>query len=159
MRLSEITTTAKSEFTSPKDVLKMIKLWHERNTPKIGDLKLPKQVQTVDMGTVLYRGIVLDSEELQDLQDGEEITLPSKGFSSWSEDVRVAKEFAHGAGSGTGIVIKKPASKLQIWLNVDEFMFQNKFNAEKELQRPNEREIIVKETEPLVISTSDLSTR
>lgn len=156
MFLNEIATP---ELTPPKMVLKMIKLWHDRNTPKIGDLKLPKHVQTVDHGTTLYRGVVLDSEELQALEDGEQITLPSKGFSSWTEDVQVAKDFAHGSGSGNGVVIQKPASKLQIWLNVDEFMFQNKFNAQKELERPNEREIIVKETEPLVITKADFTNR
>lgn len=147
MLLSEVLSV-----TDPKVVLKTLKVWHVRNTPTIGKLVIAKRDRTVDRGTMLYRGIELSPDDHEALLDGKTIKLPTKGFSSWSEDVEVAKQFAHGSGSSHGVVIQMPADKLNIWLDVDQFLFNHKFQP---LERADEREIIVKDVQ-LSITKDDL---
>lgn len=141
MKLDEVyNTIGQDKYSSPKDIHKVLKSWVIRNTPKIGELSISPRYQRAD-GDYLYRGIELSREDLKKVQGGGSIDFPSKGFSSWSEDYWVARAFATKAGA-SGAVIKMPAKKLKIWLNIDEFLFRNKL---KPLDRREEREIIVQD--------------
>lgn len=139
MKLDDISPI---EFSTPAAIQKILKQWVQGNTAKIGTLKIRKADRYVETGTALYRGVELSPEDFAALNSGETIELPSKGFSSWSEDAQIAKDFAFGSGGSYGAVFKRDASKLSIWLNIDLFIFRNKLQA-----LSTEREIIVKDTQ------------
>lgn len=138
MKLDDISPI---EFSTPAAIHKILKQWVQGNTTKVGTLKIKKADRYVETGTTLYRGVELSPEDFASLKSGDTIELPSKGFSSWSEDAQIAKDFAFGSGGSHGVVFKRDASKLSIWLNIDLFIFRNKL-----LELSTEREIIVKDT-------------
>lgn len=143
---------------SPEDkkILDTIVKWHERNFD-ISGVAIPKKYQTKEHDNY-YRGIVLNRENFDALEDGDSVTLPSKGFSSWTLDFEVAKQFATGAGASTGVVIKKDGSDLEVVLNIETFFFLTKLDITKYLDRPDEQEIIVKDKpKSLIITRRDLA--
>ena len=127
-----------------KNAITILKKWSKNNTPDIGKLNnIPPRFKRAE--DYLWRGVILNSSDFDDLEDNGHITLPSKGFSSWTEDRTVAEKFV--SDSNYGIVIKKQARKLSIWLNVDEFLFYNKIDPSKVLHQSDEREVIVKDSD------------
>jgi hypothetical protein len=142
MKLDEVTPT----YSDPKAIYKVLKAWAVRNTPKIGTLVIDPKYRRL-RGVTLYRGIELDRRDIETLNGGDTVDFPSKGFSSWSENVEVAKQFAHDAGA-SGVVLAVPVEKLKVWLDIDEFLFRNKFPP---LDDREEREIIVQDA-PLMIT-------
>jgi hypothetical protein len=141
MKLDEVyNTIADDKYSKPKDILKVLKDWVIRNTPKIGTLSISPRYQRPD-ADYLYRGIELTREDIKKIEAGGSIDFASKGFSSWSEDYWVARGFAVKAGA-PGVVLRVPTKKLKIWLDIDEFLFRNKFPP---LDRREEREIIVQD--------------
>lgn len=140
----------KEEYTDPKKVYALLKKWTAHNTPKIGDIKVHKRYKETD-ADYLYRGVELDRREIESLRDGKKVELSSKGYSSWSEDKDVAKTFAHGSGA-SGVIIKKAARKLDVFLDIDEYLFRKKLQS-----LGDEQEIIIKDSpESLTITKSDL---
>ncbi len=142
MKLDEVTPA----YSTTKDIYKVLKQWSVRNTPKIGTLVIDPKYRRL-RGVTLYRGIELDRRDVETLKGGGTVDFPSKGFSSWSEDIEVAKNFAHGAGA-SGVVLAVPVEKLKVWLDVDEFLHRNGFQP---LDDREEREIIVQDT-PMAIT-------
>jgi hypothetical protein len=142
MKLDEVTPA----HSTPKEVYKILKQWSARNTPKIGTLVIDPKYRRL-RGVTLYRGIELDRRDIETLKSGGTVDFASKGFSSWSEDVEVAKNFAHGAGA-SGVVLAVPVEKLKVWLDVDEFLHRNSFPPFDDRE---EREIIVQDA-PMTIT-------
>lgn len=146
MKLFEV-----AEHSTAKQVYKVLLKWHERNTPAIGKLNISPNWRRC-FESELYRGVEISREERAALDRGDSIELPTKGFSSWTADPKVAKQFATGAGVD-GIVIRRKKAQLSIWLNVDDFLSRNKL---PELERGEEQEYIVKDKGPLVVTNDDL---
>jgi hypothetical protein len=109
---------------------------------------------------VIYRGLSISDQDLDELSNGNTVTIPAHRLQSWSKSRSIASDYAlPGHGGDTGVLVRKTGRRVAVVADIENIVRRvstNAFSWNVRTDISREREVIVQTDGTLAISPNEV---